>query len=354
MYALLPAPAPWYATPLATELHPVHTQPALAWQLAMADAMSGPRASPLFRDTATALDVRWRLVAVGAPVPEPTDALFEAARDLSLTGAALGARQVVDQTLDRSEVLSVAQDVVRGLVRPGLVVQRQDGHLHAHLDEGVRAPRAAIASAMELPRPGARPPPAPTLRIGGGLGLAEGTWSADGGWETQPLPAVHATLSASQVGVDVAQLEALWLAPWDRADEVRARWALVVREGLIYNTSLGLEAWSADERPVPARARLSLSWPLPARPGWLVRGGVARTWEDSTLRDGEWRVELALRANLGWHVPVDLRRWPLGQEIDGLGPVFPCVPDRGPNEVAPVVRDPAERVGEGRAGSGDG
>ena len=53
--------SPWYTLPITDGLHPVRIQPGLAWQRSMATVMAGDGASPYFRDTATAMDVRWRL-----------------------------------------------------------------------------------------------------------------------------------------------------------------------------------------------------------------------------------------------------------------------------------------------------
>ena len=105
--------SPWYTLPITNGLHPVRIQPGLAWQRSMATVMAGDGASPYYRDTATAMDVRWRLEMEGRPQIPLSEDEATAALNLSLTGAAMGLTRMVHDALARDEVLGVAQDVVR-------------------------------------------------------------------------------------------------------------------------------------------------------------------------------------------------------------------------------------------------
>ena len=44
-----------------------------------------------------------------------------------------------------------------------------------------------------------------------------------------------------------------------------------------------------------------------------------------------------------WVLPVDIDRWPLGQQVGAPGPTLPTVRRAGPNELTELLIQPAHR-----------
>lgn len=337
------APPPWYTLPVIQGLHPVRPQPGLAWQRATAAAMAGPGASPYFRDTATELDVRWRLEAAGEPLLPADDQLADTALKLSLTGASMGLTRLVHDALARDEVLGVAQDVVRAAVSPGVVVQRRPEGFHVELDDRSRAFVAGRAAVLEGARRPMHRPPVPTLRVGTGLRLTERATDLSGDLVATPVPAVAGWFGLDHMGLDALLLDATWIEPWSDEGPPRLRWGLAARESLLGGLSLRAQLTSDDGVGLPDSGRLGLGYALNRPETWTVRleGGCrlpAHTGDDP----GEWRVEIGVRANLDWRLPVDIDRWPLGQQVGAPGPTLPSVRAGGPNRAAPLNPRPID------------
>lgn len=333
--------------------HPVRGEPMLAWHRAVAATMAGPTASPWFRDTATAMDVRWRLLAAGEPLPDPSEAEVERALDLSLQGAVLGLDQVIREALSRSEVLAVAEQVVRTGLRPGIVVQGGPGGPRLSLDDRPWTGRAALAAVSEGPRPGRRPPPPPRARLGAGLRFVEQEAAAA---EDDPLsslsdlePSLQGWLGLDRVGVEAMTATVSWLSPFDEERpeaEPELWWDLAARQRLLSGVALRAQLSSHDPLLLPDMARVGLLLPLPANERWRISlDGTRRLPNPERASDeGEWRAELRLSANLDWSLPVDVDRWPLGQQPGAPGPLPLALRPRGPNtpSPAPALLDASE------------
>lgn len=345
---------PWSAQPTARTLYPVRPQPMLVWQRAMIDAMAGPDASPLFRDAASALDVRWRLVAADQDVLPPTPEEADRALDLSLRGAGMGLERVLREALRRSEVLNVAEGVLRTTLRPAIVLERGPGGPRVRVDDHLWDARANLAAVTEGPRatgprpPGLyRPPPRgprpPRVRVGSGMRLVDDP-RVDESRETALLastrPAVSGWVGMEGLGLDALQAGVTWVDPWYDANSELVWWDLAARQPLAPRVFLRLELSSRDPSILPDRGRAGVSWQLPGYDTWrLSLDGTRRFPKPIDPEDpGEWRAELRLSTNLGWHVPVDIDRWPLGHQPGARGPVLPSVTPVGPNEVAPLAR----------------
>lgn len=336
--------APWYALPVAAHLHPVQLQPGLAWQRAMATAMAGPGASSYYRDTATELDVRWRLEMEGLRVEPATSDMAHTALDLSLTGAVTGLNRLLHDALAEDDVLGVAQEVVRAALSPGLLLQRTEGGFHVELDDRSRAIQQGRAAVLEGTRRPRNAPPQPSMRVGTGLRLTdEGDRLADD-LVGSPAPALGGWFGLDHMGVDALLLDATWIDPWGRSDAPRLRWGLTLRDAVWNGFGVRASLISEDTLGLPDRAQLGVSYALNTPESWTARlDGVRRFPTHEPGSEGEWRVEIGLRANLDWVLPVDIDRWPLGQEVGAPGPTLPSVRRAGPNESVPVRVRPVDR-----------
>lgn len=347
---------PSYTSPSPEQLHPVRPQPFLAWHRAVADVMAGPDASPLFRDTSTAMDVRWRLVAAGEELFPASDTEEQKALDLSLQGATLGLSRATWEALSRSEVLAVAGKVVRTGLRPSVVVERRPDGPRLRLDERAWSSQLSRASVSEGPRLGERRAPRPpSLRVGGGARLIE-----DPDLDTdQPLsnlqPAVQGWVGLERLGLEAMQLDVTWFDPTPDQDP-RIWYELVARQRIVGRLSLRAELESDDDLLLPDAGRAGLAWQIPEHPGWRIGlDGVRRFPRPYRAGDeGEWRAELRLWSTLDWRVPVDIDRWPLGHEIGEPGPTMLALRPSGPNLASPVALTADEQEQETLAGAAEG
>ena len=338
--------SPWYTLPITNGLHPVRIQPGLAWQRSMATVMAGDGASPYYRDTATAMDVRWRLEMEGRPQIPLSEDEATAALNLSLTGAAMGLTRMVHDALARDEVLGVAQDVVRLALSPGVVVQREARGFHVELDDRARGFQQGSAAVLEGPRSSNRGPPQGTMRFGTGLRLADGGADLTDDLLGDPVPAASAWLGLDHMGLDALLLDVSWADPWGQGPHARElSWGLAARQALWNGVSARAEITSDDGVGLPDRSRTGLNYRLKEHRAWNVRLDLVRRFPSHTDEafEGEWRVELGLRANLDWVLPVDIDRWPLGQQVGAPGPTLPTVRRAGPNELTELLIQPAHR-----------
>jgi len=337
------APTPWYAEPVGLTLHPVRPQPMLAWHRAVATAMAGPDASTLFRDVSNKLDVYWTLEAADLdPIPLD-DATRDLAFDRSLQGLTLGFSRLVQDTLDNNEVLETADRVVATGLRPAVIVDRGDEGTRVRLDRRPWSASGSLASVSDpshLPREG---PPTPSLRTGGGLRLVEDPDLGDTPL-TDLAPAAQAWLGLDNLGVDALLVDATWVRPWARPEHPRIWWDFALRQALTTRLALRASTSSADDNPLPDRARLGFSWQIPEHQDWRVYLDGVRYFPDPADPGdpGDWQVVTRLSASLGWHLPVDIDRWPLGQEPGAPGPMLLSLRPGGPNETAPLARPPRE------------
>lgn len=339
------ADLPWYQQPAAIlPVHPVHDQPWLLWQRATADAMAGPYASPLFRETACELDVMWRLVDANQDPLPLAAADAELARDLALTGAGMGFGRLVQELADRSETFHVLRNVIYTALSPGLIFRQGGEGAPVKLDTRPQ-PGAIVRANIDQPRVAPnRPLPPPSLHLGTGFGLVDTATGSAADPQEQPVPAVRAWLDFGAPGRVSARVDARWLEPWEPTRSSVPSWQVAGRLPLPYRFALNVEATGAEETGLPLRQRIALSHPLPERPSWVLRLGGTHLPPGAERETDEWRVDLSLRANLDWNIPVDLDRWPLGQQPGSTGSGLPRIPDASPNRVAPVVRTPAERA----------
>ena len=335
---------------LTYALHPVRTQPIADWQRATAAVMAGPGASTFYRDVAAEMDVRWRLEAAGTTL-EPFDEADEMrVLNLSLTGAGIGLQRVLEATVSRSPELRVVHTIARSVASPSLSVQKRDSGMKVDVDRGTRMAGPAMADASELPCPYRAPPspadarraprgpprpPPPTVRVGTGFDLGETDE------ETATInPAVSGDLEARNAGVDTLRLESSVTRAPDAAISPVETWAIVARQDVLPRVSLHADLRSAAFQALPTRALAGLSWSPRSDERWYTRVNVIRAFPAPVERlvNGEWRVEVQLRANVGWRLPQDVNRWPLGLEPGARGVVLPSIPDRGPNRAPPLAQ----------------
>lgn len=341
----LPLAQPSYTWPPETALHPVGPRPWLTWHRAVAATMAGPDASSMFRDTSTALDVRWRLVAAGQEPLPPTDEESQRALNLSIQGASLGLSRAIADALAQSEVLSVVGKVVSASLRPAVVVKQGPEGARVSLDERAWSAQATRAAVTEDPRPGspsaARPP---QLRVGGGVRLVEDKTLDYEEPFSNLGPSVQGWIGLDRLAVEALQLDVRWVNPLEEQKNPVIWWNLAARQRIGYGLSLRADLQSEDRNPLPNRARAGVAWQLPGLPGWRVGLEGVRYLPDAEVSgdEGEWVGQLRLWSNLDWRLPVDIDRWPLGHEIDAPGPMMLAVREGGPNQVSPITFAPAE------------
>ena len=182
------------------------------------------------------------------------------------------------------------------------------------------------------------------MRLGTGLRLAERGDALDDDLLPVPVPALVGWFALDHWGVDGMLLDATWIEPWASDAPPRLRWGLALRESVWNGMSLRAQVTSEDGIGLPDVGRVGLGYALNRPETWSVRlDGVGRLPDHTGNAPGEWRIEVGLRANLDWHIPVDIDRWPLGHQVGAPGPSLPSVQNRGPNRVTEVVIPP---VGE--------
>lgn len=336
-------PMPWYAEPVGLTLHPVRPQPMLAWHRAVATMMAGPDASTLFRDVSNKLDVYWTLEAADLDPLPLDDATRDLAFDRSLQGMTLGFSRLLQDTLDSNEVLATADRVIGTGLRPSLIVEKGDDGTHVRLDQRPWSSNGSLASVADPSRSPQNGPPKPSLRTGAGVRLVE---DADRGDTplTDLVPAAQGWLGLDDMGVDALFMDATWVRPWARPKHPQIWWDFAMRQALTSRLALRVSTSNADDNPLPDRARAGFSWQIPGYRDWRIYlDGVHDFPDPSDPEDpGEWQVVTRLSASLGWHLPVDVDRWPLGQEPGAPGPMLLALRPTGPNETAPLARPPRE------------
>lgn len=342
---------------MASELHPVRPAVIADWQHQTARAMAGPSAPVFFREPATRVDVALRLSELERRSLPHDPELTRRSLDVALSGATIGLQRSVRETLLRSELLGGTYRLVRGAIAPTVKVERgASGRSRVKADD-VTAQNDALAFA-ELDQTGpprsVEPGRSPSLRTGSSFAMfpvpdssSVARQSAQNRSLIRPTLNVYAQLS--DLGVDGARLQTR-ITPNPRSPRrpPQLQWAAMARQDLFMSWALVGEARGDRRRVRPTQLRTSLDTRLPTRQDWVLRLSAARIDPlaqdradrsvDTTGRAGapgmpdvEHRVELALRANLRWRLPADVRDPPRGQVVGSRGRPVVELPATGPN-----------------------
>ncbi|MCB9777315.1 MAG: hypothetical protein H6742_01960 [Alphaproteobacteria bacterium] len=314
------------------------------WQLATTDAMAGPRASRLYRDTASHLDTWWRLAAFDRERPWISQEEALQARELATIGAVAGLQRVVRSTLAKDEALGVLHRIASTTSGANIEIRARRGQQPARIrynavgsTEAVRLQAAdleadgvaagAAGPAAGFARLSPRGPPAPTFRTGVGFQLHD--MDEDPAVIDTAL-AMTAFVDLRQVGVDAVRLQATHPRPYDWRHGA-AQWSVTARQGLLPRLDLiGRVAGEEKRDWRPTRSLGALSLRLPTRQDWFLRTELAHRPElEATPKlpavEEEWRGMVVLQANLRWRLPQEADGWPLGQEPLQPGRTMPDV-----------------------------
>ena len=361
--------APARQEPLAIlyrELNPVRHPFMSHWHHATVREMSGPSASPWYRDTATALDVRWRLAEVSPTAMHIDRDTRDRAVDMALTGALTGWNATVSHTLRHSPELVPVHAALRSALHPSLHI-RSTANGSATVssdragDQNQRTAFAQIQQGAAVDTTGAHPTASssPSVRTGSAVSLIRIPDRTDiqrAGAPLSPLsPGLSSWVDLRHVVFDAARVQTrITQNPERRRFRPSARWAAAIRQDLMPSWSMLAEVQGTPELLRPARNVVALEHHLArwGKPAWAVRLSAQQEMRPDLVNapfDGslhgpvEQRLMLNARTNLAWHVPLDPDRWPLGNRPGAPGPLVPSLLPTGPGHPIPLEQSPAER-----------
>ena len=313
----LAQPSDWYAEPVVSALHPVR-QPFLhRWQNNLSVVMAGDNASPLFRNSATNMDAHWRLAANDIETPWLSEEDRLRAIEHAGLGASLALQRSFNQLIARSPEFSTVVRSLRTLAGPSLEIAQRNGDVSVRLNEGTRNQRTSMARLNEptqrRPPPGGdfRVRPGPSLRLSSGLQVVDVVRLDDDGEEYTILrPGLSLSADADRIGPATIRLRTALI---QSGQQPSLDWRAAVRVNTLPGIAL-LGELSGDET-LPQRLQSGVEWRIPTDHNLNTR-----LIGSHRVEDGERRVMLMLSRPMRWHIPNDLQRWTLGQEIGTPGP----------------------------------
>jgi hypothetical protein len=326
----------------------VRDRPVSDWQRNMSGLMAGPTSSPLFRDAATQMEVRYRLVVGGtepmALSPEDQQRVLA----LTLSGATMGGRATVREIFNRSAEAALARKIVKTALSPGVMAKGGADGWSWEVDTPLEPGEVRILDDDEpvaktvTRRPATVPlgPPPPTFRLGTRLRFLPNQTLASGAGE--PLrfaPATVTTLQSTHLALDVLRID-LFARPTlgprpPQAPPLTAAWSAAARQRVHPDVSLLGEAVGGERSAIPDRLRYGVELRPPEMgPFALV---LSRSRPTLDPRPEERITSVVLRTNLSWVLPQSVDGWPLGQEPLSAGPTWPELGPAGPNRTEPLA-----------------
>lgn len=356
-------PAFWYLQPTATELRPVQPDAVMPrWHSTMDALMAGPRASSVYRDTASRMDVALRLSEVDGRLPYASRDQQLRTVQLALIGAGRGGQLTLSHVVDEIEALGRARAVVRSAMSPGVSVRAREGGGGPRIsaDEG---PRNNDVASAEIKDPAAwrgdtssQPKARPELRAGVTGGMVTNlqpalNGGANSGDDDGPISVMGRTfVQVEQIGLDRLRLEVNG-RPQTGFQAVAVGWSAIARQELTWNSALigelagdtsNIRGRDVDLSPHLLRGAFDLR--VAPMPRWVVRSSLTRITRNN--EPTEYIAGASFRVNAGWMLPVSATGYPRGHVPGAAGGAGLALPERGPISVAPPVRDPATRVAE--------
>lgn len=327
-------------------LHPVREQVLATWQRETRRAMSGPRASPYFRDLANRMDVTWRLRATQA-FPQPLSiGLRDQVLQQSIDGGAQGWRATFRKSVARHEELSQVFDIASMATGPRLSFRQKKERVRIEVDEDAGSMEAQTALLEQGADEGLANRPS-KLSTGGGLHLVQRS-DPEAPETLRILPAATSYIRLQNVGLHALQIHTLLIndpsISEERPHQLIGSWRVAGRQQLVPGLSAVGQGRGRLRTGQVNLASAGLEWRIPGEGRFVTRAQVSRLRIEEVDRLDR-RAELVLRTNLRWRVPSDIDRWPLGQEPGAPGPWLPEVPDAGPMAMTPLSATPAERSG---------
>jgi len=345
----------WGSLQVAEELHPVRQPFLTRWQLQTAEAMAGRGAPVWFRDTANDLELRLRL-SEWDPEPFTHD---PRARDQALTmalaGSTLGWQRALRQVMRSSPEMASAWSAGQSVLSPSVKVRgRPGGGARATVDDP-SAGRADLAFAeldQAPPARGLTQRPTPTFRTGSAFTMIPipdaGSLQAPRDELSEGLaPTVNSWVQVEHLLLDAARLQARIREAPERP-RPQVQWTAMARQGLSPGWAVIGEARGDHRTLSPSALRVGVETRLPTDLPPVMRASATRlAATPATRAPAEDRLDLTLRAALGWRLPHDVRAWPLGQVPGAPGRLPQELPPTGPSRPALLVRTPAERQLDG-------
>lgn len=346
----------WTTVRVADALHPVRDPFIARWQTTTAAAMAGPRAPVWFREPSTQMDVALRLAELQRGVVPIDPQLRDRSINAALAGATLGWQRSVRALLKQSEGLGTLSTIVSTAISPSVQVKQRNsgGPRSVHVDDVAnRDERLAFAELDQAgPQRTVRLPSPPTFRTGSAIALFPIPNTADVQRQAPRQKAVDPSMSiymqAENILVDGARIQSQVRPTNGRFRQLpRVQWTAMARQELISGWSVVGEVRGDRRSAAPTTLRTSVETRLPTRTDWVLRASTARIDRARDLVPTgppiEHRIDLALRANLRWRLPADVRHAPRGQVLGARGRPMPELPPRGPNTPESFVRASAQR-----------
>lgn len=331
--AQAPQPSPaerWGVMNLAVDLHPVGWHYGVRYQEILRDTMGGRRAPSTFGPTVAEADVYWRFEETSPGFARLPDDAAARWRDVAAAGSLLAVDRLVDETIRRAPQLQAFRASLDALVSPNLQVRGAPagGVQVEHVTGGRRqraVDRAESADTTHAPDPApAGRQRAPEPRVGVGVDWKLRDEDAP---PRAPLLGYGVWIDASQVGLTAMRAD---------VSVVTGDWTLTARQRVYPRVFVYGRASGVGVTAPPERLAAGVLWVLPGSGAWTLRAERSvDTPHDGDGRgpgfSGGTRTTLTLRGEQ--HTAIPARE---GDPRGDGGLCFPALPERAPNELAPL------------------
>ncbi len=375
----LAAESTWWSEPVVLELEPAGPDYIGRHRQLMDARAAGRGANPTFRAPWTRMEAHWAMVSAGDEagllISQEEASRY---RDLALVAATMASQDLLNETIDRSDVLRGMRTALRSLTSPSVQIGKEgDGGLVLRASQApavqrgeliaaaIAEPNAPVGEAGRPARPPresgdtaprhrpslAEPPPRPRLNIGFAGGASTGTGaSAD---DITFTLAWSAYIQARDIGLDALRLSGSVLS-WEplSPDSVVApfqsgTWTLSARERFLPRWTALAEARSVSGQLALDTVRPGLAWQvLDHNPRWYLQGTYTYGLPTPSRHSPESTATLRLLWTGRWVSPSAPDKWPLGHRPGRDGPIWPEELPPRINEATALVRTPAERYAD--------
>ncbi len=384
----LAAESTWWREPVVLELEPAGPDYIGRHRQLMDARAAGRGANPTFRAPWTRMEAHWAMVSAGDEagllISQEEASRY---RDLALVAATMASQDLLNETIDRSDVLRGMRTALRSVTSPSVQLRKEAGEgLVLRASQAPAVQRGAlIAAAIAEPNapvggavrptpspPGsgearparrsvrAEPPPRPRLNMGFAGGASTGAVTDGTGAPTGDVTltlAWSAYIQARDLGVDALRLSGSVLS-WEpfSPDSVVApfqssAWTLSARERFLPRWTALADARSVSGQLALDTVRPGLAWQVIGHnPRWYLQGTYTYGLSTPSRRSPESTAALRLFWTGRWISPSAPDEWPLGYRPGYGGPVWPDEPPPRSSEATALVLTPAERYADAAPG----
>lgn len=321
----------WLLEPVSPTLHTVGPAFLYDWRQNTHRIVGGDQASPLFQNTAAAMDVHWRLAAYDTEQPILLDEQQRQARKLAWMGTTLGLHQTIEQMLSGSPEFSAIYRSMRTITAPSVELRgrRPDApgsRVQVMLNQGSRNRAASNAQFSESPRRRQTS----RLRLGGGVSVVRRDLPGDREDDTELAIGYQSSLEVDRIGPLSFRARSVLLRSESASESLQVSWSGSARLPLVH----GLSAMGGITGSNEDLFRLSTGLELRLRrvPRTTLRL-IAMQRPDLS----EERITLSLVRQSRWPAPVDIDGWPLGAELDAHGVPALVFPERDPHVLTSLL-----------------